>query len=331
MTERSGFQSFVAIHLQDVLRFSRHVHQIRDRRLHSKRHLVLSNPCLRLRISQVVVNPLVHGLQTIEHHPSCVLVHAARIGQIQYGIALSPECDSGVSGRKKSTAPQPRIQRLATRLAVQHHELRKIAIQAAQAVTDPCSQGWPAGNLIARLNERDRRVVIDGLRPDRVNRGCVIGHRSGFRQQLTHPLSAVSIPAEAKHGRGNGKAGLGSGHIRQSLHLTDRLRQIFVGPVDHLRLVVQRVQMRRCSGHEQPDHPLGARREMLVSSLNGRGAFRLLTQQTGQRRRAQAFRLTSEELSSRFQVDPVINGMCVHGGFPNPAGRPNSAATLAIC
>ena len=52
-----------------------------------------------------------------------------------------------------------------------HHEGRQVLVHRAQAVAEPGAEAGPARELVAGADISDRRVVVDRLGPDRLDRG----------------------------------------------------------------------------------------------------------------------------------------------------------------
>ena len=112
-------------------------------------------------------------------------------------------------------------------------------------------QGLP-GDHVACLDESDGGLVIDSFGVHRSNDRQVIHHFRYIRQQLGYPRACLSVLAELEDRRSNREAALSRRHGGQALSFTNRVGQILVVPVLHLRLVVEQIHLRRrarpCAG-----------------------------------------------------------------------------------
>ena len=100
--------------------------------------------------------------------------------------------------RQEAVAPQAREQRLVgvdgARLRNQHDERRQILVLAAQAVADPGAHAGPAGLLAAGLDERDGRIVIDGVGVASVlMMRDVVDDPGRVRQQFAEPRAGLAV------------------------------------------------------------------------------------------------------------------------------------------
>ena len=122
-----------------------------------------------------------------------------------------------------------------------------------------------ARDLAAGLNERNRRLVIDRLGVHRADDGDVVDHLRRVRQQLGHPGAVLPVLRELEGGRRDREARLARRHRGETLALANRVGQILVEPVVHLRLVVEGLHLRRRADHVQVDRALGLGREVRQS------------------------------------------------------------------
>jgi hypothetical protein len=113
--------------------------------------------------------------------------------------------------------------------------------------------------LIAGLEERDARLVVDRLGVHRVDEADLVRHRAGVRQQLGEPHSvlAVGMPREAEHAGSDRKARLARGHARQPLTIAHGIRQILIKARAQPGLVVVQIEVARRTLHVHVDHALG--------------------------------------------------------------------------
>ena len=213
-------------------------------------------------------------------------------------------------GRQKAAAPQAFVQRLAALvLGDQHAKGGQVVVGRAQAVAEPRSDRRPPGDLRARLEERDRRVVVDGLRIHRLDETQVVRHAGGVRQQFAEPRARLAVLLELEHGPGQRQRGLIARHACQTLALTHRVRQLFAVFLVQQRLVVEQVDLRRPAAHEQVDHAFGLGRMMELGhhAARQRGApRRVRCQQMRQSRAAQPHRRPAKEVPARHLHDQIV-------------------------
>ena len=88
--------------------------------------------------------------------------------QVEDAFALVAEFHPLEFGRQEAGAPEAVVERLvvgATATKGRHHHVgREVGVFAAEAVSGPSTDARTAGQLAARLHERDCRVMVDGFR-----------------------------------------------------------------------------------------------------------------------------------------------------------------------
>ncbi len=189
------------------------------------------------------------------------------------------------STRQKAAVPLPRGDRLILRAAhgSQHNEAGQVTALAAQPVSDPRTHAGPAGNERTGVHERVRRVVVDLL--------C--GHRAD-------DADFIRDPADVRQCAGDRLAGLAEVlklmlrpeafqlllalKLGNRLAVGDRLGHRLAVHLGELRLVVERLKVRRPAGHAEVNHPLGPGREVQRIDHAKR---RALSQAAGIQHRAQ--------------------------------------------
>ena len=226
----AGLARIRSVQVEDALRLFRQIHQLRHRRLHAIRHLVLRDARLNFGIAVRLGVHLVQLRDSVEHAPARGFVDAGRVGQIQHRIARGAEVHALIFRRQKSAAPQAREQRLVridgARLRDQHHERRQILVLAAQPIADPRPHAGPSRLLAAGLDERDRRIVIDRLGVGRLDDGDVVDDLGVMRQQLAEPGAGLAVLREVEERLGDRQRRLARGHAGDALALPDRIRKL---------------------------------------------------------------------------------------------------------
>ena len=84
----------------------------------------------------------------------------------------------------------------------------------------------------------------------------------GQKLRHVHAIAVVVVLLKLKLGRSNREPSLTTGHSRDSLTISNRIRKILVEFLFHLWLVVKQVHLARTTVHEQHDDALGFRREV---------------------------------------------------------------------
>ena len=102
-------------------------------------------------------------------------------------------------------------------------------IFAAETVADPGSHAGPSRLHKTRLNESDRRVVIDRVGIDGLDDADVVDDLGGVRQQLTDPGSVLAGPRKLENGGRDRQRILAGGHAGNALALTNRIGKFAPG------------------------------------------------------------------------------------------------------
>ena len=123
--------------------------------------------------------------------------------------------------RQEAAAPEAREDRLARVLAgaLRDHrdERRQVFVLAAEAVADPRAHARVAGLLVAGVDERDGRVVVDRLGVHRFDDADVVGDRLHVRQEVADPGAVLAAAAAGPHGGDDRERGLAGGHAGEAL------------------------------------------------------------------------------------------------------------------
>ena len=102
-----------------------------------------------------------------------------RIVQVKNRIPLAAELDALVLRGQEATAPESVIKRLRlveVVLAQQDDKGRQVLCFAPKAIAEPGPDAWPAGLLVAGLEEGYGRIVVDRLGIHRTHNADVIDH-----------------------------------------------------------------------------------------------------------------------------------------------------------
>ena len=172
----AGLGNIGAIRFKHRFGFLRDVRRLGHARLHGERHFVMLNAVANLSIGCAGELVLVQLAQAVEHQPPALAVDACRIAEIQHRVLRRTKQHALMLCRQEPAAPQMRAERLASFvLRDQHDERWQIRVLLAQSITQPCAHAWSAGNLGARLHERDAGAVIDRFRVHGANNAQIVG------------------------------------------------------------------------------------------------------------------------------------------------------------
>ena len=168
--------------------------------------------------------------EVVEQRAALDAVDAGRVVQIEDRVRAGAEADALVRRGEEAAAPEAREDRLARVLAgaLRDHgdERGQVFVHAAEAVADPRAHAGVAGLLVAGVDERDRRVVVDRLGVHRLDDADVVGDRLHVRQQVADPGAVLAAAAAGPHGGDDREAGLAGGHAGEALLALDRGGQI---------------------------------------------------------------------------------------------------------
>ncbi len=245
----------------------------------------------------------IEGRHVVEHPPSPVGRDPRRVRQKQHRVLPRTETDPLIPRRQEAGAPHPFVQRLRigvpARPGDHHHVGGKVVVLGTQSVREPRPQRRPPGDLVPRLQQGHRRIVVDRFGEERTDQADSIGDPRRVRQQLAQPDARVAMLCEAKDRRRHRKPRLAGGHPRQALAAADRGRQIFVESRFEMGFVIEQIELRRSAGLREPDHPprLGRKmrkfRQSVVRQLSRAACVAL--QQRGESRDADADRAVPQK------------------------------------
>lgn len=174
--------------------------------------------------------------------------------------------------RQKSGAPEPRIKRLGLLVGVlieQNDKRGQVRALRPKPIARPRAEGRPAGLLMAGLEKRDCRVVVDRLRKHRLDDADVVGNLVMKWQQIADPLPTFAVLPKRRDRVGGRKRTLPRGHSREPLAHTDRIGQVVAAELLERGLVVKRIDLRRRPRLEEINHPLGLGPEMDQTRASG--------------------------------------------------------------
>ena len=251
------------VHLQDVLRFVAHVEQSRNARLHPERHLVLRDAGLNFRIVQRSILERVQCVDRLNRVELHVAAHTTRVRDVEHRIADRVEAHALKFARQDSSRPLTCGNRLhLTAVALRHEddESGEVVGLGAQPVQDPRAHARTARDDGSAVHERVRRVVVDLLGPHRPHDARFVDDAADVREQVADQLPRLSELLEAVRRPEAGQ--LLSLELGNLLSSGERLRHRLAAHVGELRLVVERLEVRRPAGLIQKDDALRLRRKV---------------------------------------------------------------------
>ena len=262
---RAGLPRLRSVHLEDRVGLLRQIHQVRHRRLHPIRHLVLTDARFDFRIAVRLVADLIELLHRIQHLPPGRLADPRRILEEQHRRAAGAESDALIARRQEPARPQPREERLigvdGVRLREEHDERRQVLVLAAEPVTEPRAHARTARLLKAGLDERDRRIVIDRFRVHRLDDGDVVHDLCRVRKQFADPRARLTVLRELERRLRDQQLRLPH-RLRDALPLPNGIRNLCALQLHERGLVVKCLELRRTAGLMQEDDALRLRREV---------------------------------------------------------------------
>ena len=95
-----------------MLRLIRRVDQLRHTGLHAKRHFVLADTSVDLRISHGLVPQSVDRINRVDDRPLPFCIHPFRVTDVQHRIAGRVKVHALKPARQKTAVPLPRGDRL---------------------------------------------------------------------------------------------------------------------------------------------------------------------------------------------------------------------------
>ncbi len=172
-------------------------------------------------------------------------------------------------------------------LRLQHHEGRQILVHAAQPIAQPRPDAGPPRDHESGLEKRHGGLVIDGVGMHGADDRDIVHHLRRVGQQFRNPRARLAVLRELEDGRSDGKPRLAARHGGEALALANRIGQVLIEHLLHLRLVVEGLHLRRRADQMQIDAALRLGREMREARQSGsvRCAVALPVSEASARRR----------------------------------------------
>ena len=244
--ERAPRACVRAVQIKYVFRLIGHVSQVRQRHLHAISQFVLRDPSNDFGITYFRYFQLIEPGQVVEHPAADVRAQPIRVRQKKHRVGNGSKLRPLVLRRKEAAAPKPVVQRLSAESAALRHHGHKggqILVLTAQPVRQPGPDAWPACPLSTRLEERDRRIMVDGFGVHRLEEAQLVGDLRRERHQLTDPRPAFSAPGKLKLTRCDREPCLFRRHPGQPLALAHRIGQLSTPQIVKLWFVVKQVHL----------------------------------------------------------------------------------------
>ena len=313
----------VPIHREGGGRLLRKIGDLRHARLHAIGHLGLRQTGVDFRVEFRGALVGIELAERIEHATAGVRRDAFGIRQEEHRFLAGLELHALVFGRQEARAPEARVERLVFRgvLRDQHDEGRQVLVHAAKSVGSPGAHRRTTRDLIARAEERDGRVVVDGLRVHRTDHAEIVGDPTGVTHQVAVFDAALSILLEIRERARQRQRGLVTAHAGQTLALTHRVRQRLRVFFAEQRLGIEGFEMRRSAGLEEVDDAFGLGREVRALRQGRRVG---VADDAAEREGAEAEGGRAEEVPTRGLHQAVIGGK-----FGGHGQREVTAASLA--
>ena len=251
---------FRTVTFHDRLTFAREVHEFRDTGLHAVGHLSLADARGDLGVARGGEVESVKFVRAFEEGLALLAREAFGVAQIKHGFSSTAELDALVSAGQEAAAPEARKQALTRAFLIrrdEHDERREVIVHAAEAVVGPSAHARTARQLAAGLEERNRGVVVDGVRVHRPDHADVIGDSTDVREEFANLRAGLAVTGELEAARLAGEAGLRSHHPGDTLAAANGVREILVELAFELGLRIQQVEVRGAAGLKEADDALG--------------------------------------------------------------------------
>ena len=261
-----GHEAVGAVELEHLVGLLGQVRDLGHRGLHPPGQLVLLLARGRAGVPRGLL-----GMQAgegIEGPAAPTARDPRRVAEEQDRVGPRAQLHGLVPRGEEARAPEARVQGLPALVLGDHHAgRREVGIVRAQGQGHPGADRGAAGELGARLDEGDRRVVVDGLRGEAAHDAEPVREPRGVGQQLAELRSALAVALEGEGRAHQGQGGLVRGHGGQPLALADAGGQVLSLALEQQRLVVEQLQLARPAALEQPHDPTRAGR--VVEDLLG--------------------------------------------------------------
>ncbi len=232
-----------------------------------------------------------------------------RAGDVGHRIGARGESNALVAGRQEVGVPH--LEPVVRVPGRQDDERRQRQVERAQAVADPRPQAGHRDRDRAGQHAERRRRMAGRIAVDRLQEAKLVRHRADLVEKLADHLAAFAPGAE---------------RIRRAQQLLVSLDdRLVVVPLEH-RLVVEGVQVRQATGHEEDDQVLGPRGEvagpggqrMPAAQLGGHRQPAVQAQAARDRRAGDAAGSPGQEITAMdrilgHDVSPLRSVW--HGGF----------------
>src|SRR6266850_118933 len=133
------------VQIENFLRFTGEIGELRHRRLHAERHFILADASLNLGIEMIFGQDAVQAIDLFHNLTLGALAHAFRVADVMDGIAFGLELDALEPAWQEAIRPLPGGYRLLPGLACgsKHDEAGKVVALGAQAVQQPRTHAGP--------------------------------------------------------------------------------------------------------------------------------------------------------------------------------------------
>ena len=248
-----------AVQVERLAGFPSDIGQFRHTGLHPKRHFVLGDAGIDFGIADLRQRQLIQFCDTVEHFAASSGVDAGRVRQVQHRVISRAKTHSLMLRGNKAAAPQSRENRLvglvAAALRDHHDEVRQVRVFAAETIAQPRAQAGAPRLLAAGLQEGNGRIVVDGFGVHRFDESDVIDDGGRLREQFAEPRPRLTMLLKIEDRRGAGERLLPGGHAGDTLPHADRIGEFGAVQFLQLRLVIEQVDVRWPTRHDQPDDP----------------------------------------------------------------------------
>ena len=170
--------------------------------------------------------------------------------EIQDWASLAAQNGALIGGGHVAARPILRSANRAARGIEHHHKAGQVFIDRSQTVVDPRTECWRSAEDLARVHHQHGRAVDRRIGRHRMQKGDVVDTFAQVGKQIADPLAALAILFEFPARFDDAATGAvpatskGLDIDRLAIH------------ADHVRLVVERIDMAWSAIHEQKNDAL---------------------------------------------------------------------------
>ena len=251
-----------AVKVEGGLALAGEIGQLRNARLHFKRHLVLGDARRDFGVVLFFRKEAVETLDLLDDLSLRALADTVRIADVVHRVALRLELDSLEPAREHAAAPLTRGDGLLAILAgrSQDDEAGEVLRFGAEAVLQPRPHARAALDDGAGVHEGVGSVVVDLLGLHRADHAELVGLLGDLGEEIAHFDARLAVLREIREG--SSRLQFGALELGELLSLGERLGKGFVVEGFQVGLPVEGFELGGASRHAEEDDALRFHREV---------------------------------------------------------------------